>query len=347
MRALVWHGPGDVRLEERRRPTPNPDQVLVAMKAVGICGSDVSLYKTGTLGTLKPAEPFVMAHEGTGRVVELGERVQGVAVGDRVAVNPQLACGRCTYCRRGEENLCEDLSFNSVSGDGVLAETVAVHSDQAVGLPENVDHVTGTAIEPLSVAVQAVRRSGAGPGDDVLVLGAGTVGLLAIQVALSEDVGRVAAADVRPSALTLARELGAAEAIDCRARSVMEAVRESWNGGRGPDVVLETAGSPETQSAAVSLARPGGTVVLVGISAHPAVGLDVNRIVRSNLDVRGTVRTSGDAFLEAARLVEAGRVSLAPLISRVYRFEEAEEALRQKLDPEDTTIKCVVRFEGG
>jgi L-iditol 2-dehydrogenase len=345
MKSLVWHGAGDVRTEERPVPSPAPDQVLVEMRAVGICGSDVTLYKSGVLGTLKPAEPFVVGHEGTGRVVDWGQDVQGLAVGDCVCINPQAACGSCASCQNGAQNLCQNLDFQSVTGDGVFSEFVAVRRDQAVPLPEMVNFVDGTVIEPLSVAVQAVRLASLHHRDRVVVLGAGTIGLLALQVALAKGVRQVAAVDLKPSSLVLAARLGAAITINNRDVDTAEALGRQW-GGVGPSVVLETAGSPATQAQAIDLVRPGGTVVMVGINSASTVAVNVNRIVRGNLRVLGSVRTSGDAYVTAAHLVQNGQVDVASVVSQVFPFEDAEEAFRYKLDPANEAIKCVLTLQG-
>jgi len=346
MKALVWHGAHDLRIEERPTPKVGPGQVLIEMKAVGICGSDLKLYKYGVLGTLEPSEPFVMGHEGTGRVIEVGAGVDGLAIGDRVCINPQASCYHCFYCHRGEHNLCENLDFKSVTGDGVFSEYVIVRADQAIPLPENIDFVAGTVIEPLSIAVQAVRLANMQRRDTVVILGVGTIGLLSLSVARALGVRRIIAVDVRPFALELAAKMGALMTINNEAQNSIQAMEE-LSGGLGPDVVLEMAGNRITQAQAIAMVRPGGSVVMVGIGPDATVSMNVNRIVRSNLRIFGSVRTSGDAFITAVSLVETGQVDVSPLISCIFPFEEAMRAFAFAADRGNKAIKCVMTFDEG
>jgi L-iditol 2-dehydrogenase len=341
MKALVWHGAHDIRIETRPIPQPGPGEVLVEMKAVGICGSDVKLYAHGVLGTHQPSGPYVMGHEGTGRIVELGAGVEDLAVGDRVCIDPEAPCHDCFYCRRGDVNLCQHLDFKSVTTDGLLSEYAAVRAHQAFSLPDTVDFVSGTVIEPLSIAVQAVRMADLHPNDSVVILGVGSIGLLSLAVIRTLGVRKIAAIDIRPSVLDMATRVGASVTIDNTKPGAVERVVGLWN-GPGPDVVFEMAGSSETQAQAIEMVRPGGTVVMAGITPDPTAALNANRIVRSNLRVFGSVRISGDAFVTAAGLIGFGQIDVGPLISRVFPFDQAPAAFAFKEDADNNAIKCVV-----
>jgi L-iditol 2-dehydrogenase len=343
VKAVIWHAAQDVRIEERPEPEPGPGQILVQMKALGICGSDMKLYEHGVLGTLKPTHPFIMGHEGTGIVARLGPGVKGIQPGDRICINPQIACNQCFYCRRGEQNLCENLSFKSVTGDGVFSEFVLVQTDQAVLLPEHISFEIGTVIEPLSIAVQAVRQTEITPQSKVAIFGAGTIGLMVLCVLCDLGVEKVVVIDIQEHALEKARSLGAAAAIQADQQDRLDAVREVL-GARGPDIVFETAGSSITQAQALELARLGGAIVMVGISSQENANVKINRLVRSNLRVFGSVRTSGDAFLTAAKLIISGRVNPGPILNRILPFEETPRAFSLVSDRKHQITKCIIRI---
>jgi threonine dehydrogenase-like Zn-dependent dehydrogenase len=319
MKTLVWYGALDVRLEERPLPRPGLGELLVRIKALGICGSDLKLYKYGILGTLQPTHPFIMGHEGAGQVAQVGDSVEGFEVGDPVIINPQSACEDCFYCRKGEQNLCERLNFKSVTTDGVYSEFVLVRAIQAIHLPPGFDFGLATTIEPVSVAVQALRSTKISPSDSVLILGAGSIGLAILGILGSMGISRVATVDPQEFALERARQAGAALTINTQEADLTGEISKFF-GSRGPDVVVEASGSSAAQSLAFEYARPGGAIILVGISSEASTNVNINRLVRSNLRVFGSVRTSGDAFPAAARLVTSGQVDTRGWISQVFPF---------------------------
>ena len=345
MKAVVWYGARNVRLEEKRKPEAGPGKILVRMEAVGICGSDLKLFEYGVLGTFKPQNPFIMGHEGTGIVVETGAGVSGISTGDRVVINPQAACGDCFYCRQGAQNLCENLDFKSVTGDGVFSEYVVLRADQAIKLADHISFETGTAIEPLSVAVQAYRQVAMNKDDQVIVYGAGTIGLMVLAVLQEMGIKNIVVIDQLSFALEKAGRLGASAVINPKEKDIFQEIKILFS-KHGPDVVFETAGSSFTQSQTFEIVRPGGTAVMVGITPDAVASANINRIVRSNLRVNGTVRTSGDSFVEAARLVNTGRIDPRTILDRVFPFEDAENAFKSVEDKNNCITKCVLRMGG-
>ncbi len=343
MKALAWYGAMDIRLEERPLPRPDTGEALVRIKALGICGSDLKLYKYGILGTLQPTHPFVMGHEGAGQVVQVGDSVEGLKVGDPVIINPQAACGNCFYCQKGEQNLCEQLDFKSVTTDGVFSEFVLLRADQAIHLPSGFDFGLATTIEPVSVAVQALRSAKISPSDSVLVFGAGSIGLAILGVLGCMGISRIAVVDPLLFALERARRIGVALTIDPEKGDFAEKVSKFF-GSRGPDLVVDAAGSSASQSIVFELVRPGGTIILIGITAEASANVNVNRLVRSNLRVFGSVRTSGDAFLTATQLVTSGQVDTRDWISRVFPFEKAPQAFAYTADPRNQVTKCLLHL---
>jgi len=344
MKAIVWHGMRDIGIEEAPQPEAGAGQVLVKMHSLGICGSDLKLFVYGVLGTLKPVRPFIMGHEGTGYILQLGEGVQGLSVGDPICINPQAACQACFYCQRGEQNLCDQLDFKSVTGDGVFSEVVRIRADQAIPLPSNFDMQLATLIEPLSVAVQASRATQIHPDDGVLLIGAGTIGLLTLAVLRHLGVSRVLVVDIQDYSLRIAERMGAQAVVNSKTQDLDQAIRQVL-GPRGPDIVIESAGSSVTQAQAFELARPGGRLVMIGISPEQTAPINVNRLVRSNLRVFGTVRTSGDAFASAAYLLTSGQIDVSCLVSRVFPFDNAEEAYEYVINKNNQATKCLLTFE--
>jgi L-iditol 2-dehydrogenase len=344
MKAIVWQAAQKVKIEEQPQPQINPDQVLVKLDAVGICGSDVKLYKTGVLGTLKPSKPFIMGHEGAGTIAEIGSNVVGTKVGDDIMVNPQATCGQCYYCNRQQPNLCSALDFLSVTRDGLFSEYGAIRVDQAIPLAAHIEKPLATTIEPLSIAVQSVRQTEVAPSDSVVILGGGAIGLMILMVLQNKGVEKVIVVDILPHALERAAQLGAYATVNNLESDVLQAIPELL-GGRQPDSVFEIAGSPVTQAQAIDLVRPGGTAVMTGISSDDKVGLNVNRIVRSNIQIHGTVRTSGDSFAAAANLINTDQIDTHSLISQIFPFEKGPEALAYTADRQNEVTKCVLSFE--
>ena len=344
MKTLVWHGALDIRLEDRPLPQPASGELLVRIKALGICGSDLKLYKHGILGTLQPTKPFIMGHEGAGEVAQVGENVIGFSMGDPLVINPQAACGHCFYCQQGKHNLCEQLDFKSVTTDGVFSEFALVRADQAIRLPAGFDFGLATTIEPVSIAVQALRSTNISASDSVLLFGAGSIGLAVLSVLGCMGIRRVAVVDPQEFALERARQVGAALTVNNRNADFYREL-SGFFGVRGPDVVVDSSGSSAAQSLVFEIVRPGGAIILIGITAEPNATVNVNRLVRSNLQVFGSVRTSGDAFTTAARLVTSGQVDSRCWINKVFAFEEAPQAFAYTIDPIHQVTKCVLKFK--
>jgi propanol-preferring alcohol dehydrogenase len=264
VRAVRFHGVGEpLAVEEVDRPRPGPGQVLLDVAAAGVCGTELHFLD----GLLTPARtPITLGHEVAGVVAELGEGVDGVAVGDRVAVHYLHACHRCRWCVAGDDHLCDaPLGFLAFATDGGFAEQVAVPASSVVPVPDGVDLATAaTLCCSGTTALHAVDVAGVRPGADAVVYGAGGVGLALVQV-LREAGAQVIAVARNPERLALARQLGVAGTVDASGTDVAVAVREA-TGGRGADVVFELVGTRETGAAALAALGKRGTLVYVGYS---------------------------------------------------------------------------------
>ncbi len=277
MKALVLAEYNHLRVEGAPRPEPGDTGVLVAVKACGICGSDVH-GMDGSTGRRQP--PVIMGHEAAGVIAEVGRRVQGWTPGDRVTFDSTIYCGQCSFCRKGLVNLCDrrrvlGVSCDEYRQDGAFAEFVAVPAHILYRLPDEVSFIQASMVEPVSVAVHAVGRTPVTLDDTAVVVGAGMIGLLIIQALRAAGCGRIAAVDLDPKRLELARKLGASSAIKADEADVQEEILR-WTAGRGADRAFEAVGGAETLTAAIQSVRKGGSATLVG-NASPSAPFPLQR----------------------------------------------------------------------
>lgn len=320
MKALVLTAYERLEVQELPTPEPEPGDVRIRVRACGICGSDVHGFD-GSTGRRVP--PLIMGHEGAGVVDAVGRGVTGLAPGDHVTFDSMISCTACPQCRAGQANLCDRRRVVGVSpGDyrqhGAFAEFLVVPAHIVYRLPAGLSFEHAAMVEPLSVAVHAVGRSGMRPGDTAVVVGCGMIGLLTLQAARAAGCGRVVAIDVEPDRLALARKLGADDAItggDGAADRVMAATE-----GRGGDVAFEAVGAAAPIATAVASLRKGGTLVLIG-NVTPRVDVDLQAIVTRELRLVGTCGANGE-YPECIELLASGAVSLDGLISAVAPLEE-------------------------
>jgi L-iditol 2-dehydrogenase len=320
-RAAVLHAPGDVRLEERPRPQPGPLEVVVEVRSVGVCGSDVHYYEHGRIGDFVVEAPLVLGHESMGVVVERGERARRHDLGTRVALEPGIPCGRCEQCRHGRYNLCPDVEFFATPPiDGAFARYVAIHEDFAFALPDTVGDDEGALLEPLSVGLWACWKGGVGADTSVLVTGAGPIGQLAMQVARALGAGDVIVTDVNPHRLELAGRTGATRTIDVRETPLLEAGVEA-------DVLLECSGHPDSLAGGIRALRPAGVAVAVGMGPEEDATVPMATIQSREITLTGTFRYA-NTYPAALALVADGRVDLGAIVTGHFPLEEAETALR-------------------
>jgi L-iditol 2-dehydrogenase len=332
------YGIGDVRLEARPLPTLREREVLVEVRSVGVCGSDMHYYEHGRIGAYVVEAPLVLGHEVSGVVVDHGANATRHRLGERVALEPGVPCGGCAQCRRGRYNLCSDVRFFATPPvDGAFARYVAIHEDYAFTLPDGLSDDAGALLEPLSVAIWACKKGGVGLGDRVLVTGAGPDGNLACQVARAAGATAITAADINRE--RLARAAAATETIDLNER------RLAGNDDAPFDVLLECTGNESLTAEAVSVVRPAGAAVLVGMGPGLDARLPVALMQQREIKVVGTFRYA-NVYDVAIRLVTAGRVDLDSLVDARFPLLEADRALRAtREDP--SLLKVVVDASAG
>jgi len=341
--ALVLNEPGSLTLETRRCLEPGPDDVIVAPRAVGICGSDLHLYREGRIGDSVVRAPLVLGHEAAGLVAAVGSAVDDLRVGERVIVEPGLACGRCRLCTLGRYNLCSNVSFLGIPPtDGLMAGLVRVPRRWIHRLPDSLTDAEGAMIEPFAVGLQAVEEAGVGPGQTVAILGAGPIGLMILQAARVRGAAAIISIDLAEPALAMARRLGATEAINPRERDAAAVVRDIASAD-GADVVIEAVGAAPTIRQTLDLVRRGGIITLVGIASEQTVPLNVNQIVRRGIQVRSTFRYAHQ-HPTAISLVAQRRVDLLTPITHRFPFREAVDGFRFVDEHKSEVVKGVIEF---
>ena len=333
MRAARWHGRGDVRVEDVPVPRVGPGEVLLRVSWCGICGTDVEEFRDGPV--VIPVDrpnpltgqmaPVTLGHEFAGTIVEVGEGVDDLAVGDRVVPDICLFCGECHFCRRHEYALCVSWAAIGLHGDGGLAEYVKVPARMCVRLPDEVADDEAALIETTEVAVRAVRKAGIRLGDSVAIVGDGAVGLITLQVARAAGATTALLLGHRPARLELARRLGWATAtIDTHDPGWRQAVADLTE-GLGADVAIECGGRPEAIQDSISATRKGGRVVLLAVIGTP-IPLNTWPIVEGERTVIGSVQHHFDEDLPiAVRLLASGAVDVRPLITRRISLERLVE----------------------
>jgi len=316
MRVARLHGPGDVRLHDEPRPTPAPDEVLVRVEAVGICGSDLHWFDEGSIGGVPLTRPLSPGHELAGTTED----------GRRVAVDPAIPCDECSLCREGHPNLCPSVRFAGYGeDDGALREWMAWPERCLFPLPDSLSAVDGVMLEPLGVALHAVDLAHLRPGMTVGVFGCGPIGLLALQVARLAGATRLIATDLpsRPHRLDAARALGA-EAVAADESREAGTILELTD-GRGLDAAVEAAGENAAIDAAVDAVRPGARVVLAGIPAEDRISFRASPARRKGLSLVLSRRMK-HTYPRAIRLAEGSHVDLRSLVTDRFPLAEAGAA---------------------
>ncbi|HEY3688974.1 MAG TPA: NAD(P)-dependent alcohol dehydrogenase [Pseudonocardiaceae bacterium] len=319
MRAAVLREPGHVVIEQRPIPQAGPGEVLVRVRAVGVCGSDTHYYEHGRIGRFVVEAPLVLGHEAAGEVTELGPGVTRLVVGQRVSIEPGVPDLTCGQCLAGRYNLCPNMRFfGTPPVDGAFAEYVVVHQAFAHPVPPSVSDDAAALLEPLSVGIWACMKARVTAGSRVLVTGAGPIGLVNVAAALAFGATEVVVSDVNPARLALATELGATTVIDVRETSITDLHRP-------PEVLLECSGHPPAIGEAIRALDRAGRAVLVGMGGDEIL-LPLSVIQEREIELTGTFRYAG-TWPRAIALIAAGRIDLDRLVTGSYRLDQAQEAL--------------------
>ncbi len=325
MKALVHTEPYKFEFKDVPQPKPDDEEILVRVKAVGICGSDVHGY-TGKTGRRIP--PIIMGHEASGVVEAVGKKTQNVAVGDRITFDSTVYCNQCQWCRVGRVNLCDNRQILGVSipafrRDGCLAEYVVMPWWITYKLPDAVSFEEAALVEPAAVSMHAARTTPIDVNDVVGVIGAGPIGLFAVQAVKVKGAGKVIAFDVREERLAFARQLGADITINPSAGDVAEELKRVV-GRPDVDAVLEAVGTPPAMDLGFKIVKRGGHLTLIG-NVTPKVEVNLQDLIMRELNIRGSFAIAGE-YRTILDLMAQGRIQAKPLISQVKPLAEGQVA---------------------
>ena len=340
MKALLLTDYKSLSVTDMPIPEIGEDDVLVRVRACGICGSDIHGYD-GSTGRRIP--PLIMGHEAAGAIERVGSAVTKFRAGDRVTFDSTVSCGACDFCRRGQVNLCDNRTVLGVScGDyrrhGAFAEYVSVPERILYRLPDGLPFERAAMIEAVSIAVHGVGRHVPEPGDTVVVVGAGMIGVLVIQVLRERGCRNIIAVDIDDQKRALALEMGAASTLNPKDADIPAVVRE-MSGGKGADAAFEVVGRSETVLAAIQSLRKGGTAVLIG-NLSPRVELPLQEVVTRELSLLGSCASSGE-YPECIDLLARGAVDVTPLVSLMAPLEQGPEIF-ERLHKGDSRLMKVI-----
>lgn len=348
MSALVMHGPNQFSVDQVAVPEPEPMELLCRVDSTFICGTDPHILKGEYPGFWPQRFPHIMGHEWSGTVVALGENTEkfGWAVGDRVAGTSHNACGHCMLCRRGRYNLCEQYGdIDGVhkhyghNGHGCYADYVVHNIDCLIRVPDEMTIEEAAAIDPVSIAMHTTKRANIRPGDPVVVMGSGSMGLYVLQCAKVLGAGRVIVVG-SGERLEIAKTIGADDVVDYRKEDTVSAVKKLL-GGKGAPSVVECAGTPIAIQNAVELTYRGGTVSLIGLPGED-VALNVKKIVLDEIDFRGA-RANQNEQEEVVPLMLDGRIVTKPLWTHTFPLAQFNDALDTFLSREGGAVKVAVQ----
>lgn len=349
MKGARIYGVQDIRVEECPVPVvTHEEEVVVKIKVVGFCGSDIARY--GKLGPHTPGAIF--GHEFSGVIVETGSQVKNVQKGDAVAGCPALPCFTCESCTKGKYAQCEALQVIGAKEDGAFAEYIRIHARNVLKLPEGLDFETAAGVEPATVAMHGLYHTSIKAGDTVAVLGAGSIGLFTIQCAKICGAAKVIAIDIFDEKLSLAKELGADVCINAKTVDPIAAVKEATD-GKGVDIAVESAGNPFTSAQVFSLPKKGGTVLFMGIPYGdvPVPREHFEKIVRYELTVLGSWNSTsapfpGKEWHSVLHFMKEGKIKVKPMVTHRISIDQIPETF-EKLYKRDTFFSKVMVFPEG
>lgn len=343
MKVAIMTGIGQMDFTTRPIPRPAEQEVLVKVEYVGVCGSDLHYYEHGAIGNFIVHPPFVLGHEAGGTVVEVGSAVTALQPGDRVALEPGKTCGHCEFCKSGRYNLCPEVAFFATPPvDGVFQEYVAHPADLCFKLPEQVSTMEGALIEPLAVGFHAANQGGAHIGQTCVVMGSGCIGLVSMMALKAMGVTRVYMVDIMEKRLNKALELGATAVVNSAQTPATEAIM-ALTDGRGPDLIIETAGTEITTRQAIEVAKKGATIVLVGYSKSGELTLPISMALDKELTIK-TIFRYRHIYPMAIDAVAAGLVNLKALPTHFFKFEDIQTAMDRSVKEKADIVKSVIQI---
>ncbi len=333
----VMTAPGVIEFRETPRPIAAEGQVLVRIMRIGICGSDIHVYHGKHPFT---RYPVTQGHEVSGRIEAVGSGVEGLSVGQKVTIEPQVCCGHCYPCTHGKYNLCEELKVMGFQTTGTASEYFTVDAAKVTPLPETMSYDEGAMIEPLAVTVHAAKRFPELKGARVAILGCGPIGILLMQSCKALGAASVLVTDVSDYRLSVARSVGADYAVNTGETDMEQALRDAFGSDKA-DVIYDCAGSDITMGQAIRCARKGSTIVLVAVFSKLA-SVDLAVLNDHELELNTSMMYRHEDYVDAIRLVSEGKVQLRPLMSRHFAFRDYLKAYQYIDENREMTMKVII-----
>lgn len=342
MIAAVLYGKKDIRIEQVECPAVGEDQVLIAVRAVGICGSDIHYYQEFGMGeNYRITKPQILGHEASGVIVKVGKGVDPLWIGQRVAIEPGETCGHCTQCKTGHYNLCKDVRFLSVPGNkGAFAEYLVMHKEMVFPIPDDMSFEVACMAEPLSVGIHACKMMGIGPGTRLMITGAGPIGLMTAAAARAFGVKDITIGDIQEERLIFAKKYCNVKNAVNMSDITVEEIKRRYTEDEGFDCLIETSGAEACQHSSVKLVRKGGGIGLVGIPKEE-VSMDIFNIIDKEITLRGIFRYA-NTYPAAIEILHNSDVDFQALVTHRFPLERTGEALNFALNNKTTAIKTVV-----
>lgn len=340
MRQQVMLEPRKIEIREVEIPKPKANEVLIKIKKMGICGSDIHVFHGTHPYT---SYPITQGHEVSGQIAEVGEEVKDFKVGQKVTIEPQLVCGECKPCRDGRYNCCEKLKVLGFQATGAASEYFAIDASKVTLLPEKFTYAEGAMIEPLAVTVHAAKRYPKLEGANAVVLGCGPIGILLIQSLKAFGVSKVFATDISDYRLELAGRLGADYTVNTLNKDYATELEKAFGADKA-DVVYECAGTDITMDQAIQNARKGSMIVLVAVFGKKA-SIDLAKLNDSELDLNTTMMYMHEDYVDAIRFVEEGKIKLEPLQSAFISMNEFQRAYEYIDENKESTMKVIIDID--
>ena len=337
MRQAVMTEPGKIEFGDVPEPKPGPGQILLRVKQIGVCGSDVHVNHGKHPFT---SYPVVQGHEFSGEVVAVGEGVTKVKVGDKATARPQVVCGKCRPCRRGDYNICDSLKVEGFQAPGCAQDLFVTTKDKIVPLPDSLTFEQGALVEPTSVAVHSTGRAPDLIGQNVVVLGAGPIGNLVAQVTRCRGAKNILITDLSDFRLDIARKCGIPNTSNASKESLDEASKRVF-GDEGFDVAFEAVGVEATMDAAVQNIQKGGTIVVLGVFGEKP-RIDMSIVGDREQTIVGTLMYKHEDYVRAVELIASGEVITDPLVTKHFSFEQYEQAYKFIDEQGDRTLKVMI-----
>lgn len=338
MLQAVMTAPGEIVFEEVPIPEPKDDELLVQMARIGVCGSDIHVYHGKHPFT---SYPVIQGHEVSGRVAKIGKDVKGFEEGDKVTIQPQVVCGQCLQCRTGRYHICDDLKVMGFQTTGAASDYFVVSAERALKLPEGMSWEHGAMVEPLAVGVHSLRRGGDVQGKKILVLGAGPIGNLTAQAAKGMGARHVMITDFSEYRLEVAKRCGIDFCVDAKSQDLTTEVIGAFGPDKA-DLILECVGTNATIEQAVENARKGSDIIVVGVFEKDA-SVNMGLVQDRELSLIGTLMYQRSDYEKAIDLIEAGDVSLDPLISEFFDFTEYAKAYLHIENNKEKSLKVFIK----